>query len=150
MDIVTSLLEKSNHEYEFLFHEKQLYSAAEGADYFGIEAGQTAPTLIIKTDSSYYALTFSGSRKNIDMKCLAVILGTSQVKLANKNTVFQITGFAPGDTPLIGINLPSIFDKRLLQYPFIYGGSGQPNRTLKISPAALLQLTQPVAFLEIE
>jgi len=150
MDIVTTILEKSNHKYEFLFHEKQLYSAAEGADYFGIEAGQTAPTLIIKTESSYYALTFSGSRKSIDLERLAVILGTSQVKLANKNKVREITGFSPGDTPLVGLNLPSIFDKRLLQYPVIYGGSGQPNRTLKICPATLLQLIQPLAFLEID
>ncbi|MDR3564470.1 MAG: YbaK/EbsC family protein, partial [Negativicutes bacterium] len=56
--------------------------------------------------------------------------------------------FNPGDTPLVGLDLPTVFDKKLLQYPFVYGGSGQPNRTLKIAPAALTKLNQVVAFLD--
>lgn len=148
MDTVKDLLEKSSLNFEFIFHEKQLYSAAEGAAYFGIEAGQTAPTLIINTDRGYFSITFSGSRNNINMDRIATILGVSHAKLANKSKVHEITGFSPGDTPMVGLSIPAIFDKQLLQYPFVYGGSGQPNRTLKISPHALLQLNQPVAFLE--
>lgn len=148
MDTVNSILDDSEFEYEFIFHEKQIYSSAEGAEYFGIDIGQTAPTLIIKTDKGYFSLIFSGSRGRIDFEKIAKILGVFKAKLANKNKVREITGFDPGDTPMVGVSLPTIFDKRLFKYSFVYGGSGQPNRTLKISPIALEKLNHPVAFLE--
>lgn len=150
MDMVKNILENSNSDYEFIFHEKQIYSATEGAEYFGIEAGQTAPTLIIKTDKGYFSIIFSGSRSRIDFEIIAKILGVPQAKLANKDKVIEIIGFTPGDTPMVGLTLPAIFDKKLLQYPFVYGGSGQPNRTLKLSPIILRKLIQPVAFLECD
>jgi Cys-tRNA(Pro)/Cys-tRNA(Cys) deacylase len=146
MDMVQTILEHSGFAYEFIFHEKQIYSAAEGAEYFRIEAGQTAPTLIIKTDRGYFSIIFSGSRNRIDFRLIARLLGVSQAKLANKTKVREITGFDPGDTPVVGLTLPAVFDRKLLHYPFVYGGSGQPNRTLKIAPVALTKLNQIAAF----
>ncbi|MDF2636329.1 MAG: prolyl-tRNA synthetase [Pelosinus sp.] len=148
MDTIKNILENSALNYEFIFHEKQIYSAAKGAEFFGIDAGQTAPTLIVKTDKGYFSITFSGSRNSIDFKELAKTLNVSQVKLANRNKVHEIIGFNPGDTPMVGLTLPAIFDKKLLQYSHVYGGSGEPNRTLKIAPADLIELNHPVAFLE--
>jgi prolyl-tRNA editing enzyme YbaK/EbsC (Cys-tRNA(Pro) deacylase) len=148
MDTVKSLLENAKVNYEFIVHEKQLYSAIEGAEFFGIDVGQTAPTIIIRTDKGYCSVIFSGSRSRIDLVLIAQILGVSRAKLANKDKILEITGFAPGDTPMVGLTLPTILDRGLLQYPFVYGGSGQPNRTLKLPPIALITLNQPVAFLE--
>jgi Cys-tRNA(Pro)/Cys-tRNA(Cys) deacylase len=148
MDIVANILENSPGKYEFLFHDKQIYSAVEGAEYFGIETGQTAPTLIVETEKGYLSIIFSGCREQLDFAYIAEILGTSYVKLAPKRKVQAITGFAPGDTPMVGLTLPTVFDKRLLQYPFVYGGSGKPGRTLKISPRALIALNHPIAYLE--
>jgi Cys-tRNA(Pro)/Cys-tRNA(Cys) deacylase len=148
MDLVQSVLENSNYDYEFIFHEKQIYSAAEGADFFGIEPGQTAPTLIVKAETGYFSIIFSGSRGHIDFERIAKLLNVSQVKLASKDKVVKITGFNPGDTPMVGLALPAVFDRKLLQYPFVYGGSGQPNRTLKIAPVTLTKLNRVVAFLD--
>lgn len=148
MDTVKKTLKDSNCEYEFIFHEKQLSTVSEGAAYFGIESGQTAPTLIIKTEKGYCSIIFSGSRSHIDFDQIAKILDVPRAKLANRDKVKSITGFSPGDTPMVGLNLPTIFDKKLLQYPFVYGGSGQPNRTLKISPDTLVKLNNVVAYLE--
>lgn len=150
MDIVKSTLDQANLEYEFIMHDKQIYSAAEGAAYFGIVTGQTAPTLIIQTDKGYYSIIFSGSRSHIDFEQIAKILNIAQAKLANKNKVRAITGFSPGDTPMVGLTLPTIFDKKLLQYTFVYGGSGQANRTLKIAPETIMRLNHIVAFLEAD
>ncbi len=148
MDTAKKSLEESNFEYEFLYHEKQLSTASEGAEYFGIEAGQTAPTLIIKTDKGYFSIIFSGCRSHIDFEQIAKLLDVPRVKLANRDKIKSITGFSPGDTPMVGLTLSTIFDKKLLQYPFVYGGSGHPNRTLKISPEALVKLNNVVAYLE--
>lgn len=148
MDPIKSFLDRSTTEYEFIYHERQILSAADGVRYLGIEAGQTAPALIISTDNNYFSLVFSGSRRRIDFVALAAILGVSKVKLVDNDKVQSIIGFTPGDIPMVGLALPIIFDKKLLQYSFVYGGSGQPNRTLKLSPDLLQKLVQPVAFLD--
>jgi prolyl-tRNA editing enzyme YbaK/EbsC (Cys-tRNA(Pro) deacylase) len=148
MDIIQNIMESFDYDYEFIFHEKQIISATDGAKYFGIEPGQTAPTLILKTDKGYFSLVFSGSRNRIDFNQVAKLLNVDRVKLAKRETVEKIIGFDPGNIPMVGLSLPSIFDKKLLQYPFVYGGSGQANRTLKLSPHTLEKLNNPVAFLE--
>ena len=148
MGAIKSFLDHSAIEYEFIYHDQQIISVDDGVRYLGIEAGQTAPTLIITADNSYFSLVFSGSRQHIDFVKLAAILGVSKVKLVAKDKVQRITGFSPGYVPMVGLALPGIFDKRLLQYPFVYGGSGQQYRTLKLAPALLQKLVQPVAFLD--
>jgi prolyl-tRNA editing enzyme YbaK/EbsC (Cys-tRNA(Pro) deacylase) len=49
---------------------------------------------------------------------------------------------------LVGLALPHIIDRRLYRYSFIYGGTGEPTATLKISPAALEKMNQVVAWLD--
>lgn len=147
MDIIETALNISSFEYQFIYHDKQIYSATDGAEFFHIDPGQTAPTLIVETDKGCFSIIFSGSRSRVDFKYIAKLLDVSKVQLAKKSRVFEITGFDPGNTPMVGLNLPVIFDKRLLQYTFIYGGSGLPNRTLKISPESLVKLNNVVAFI---
>lgn len=44
MDTLTNLLDKNRIEYEIIRHDKQIHTAQQGAEYFGIDIGQTAPT----------------------------------------------------------------------------------------------------------
>ncbi|WP_289139537.1 YbaK/EbsC family protein [uncultured Brevibacillus sp.] len=69
-------------------------------------------------------------------------------KLAKPKEVERITGFTVGSVPLIGLTFPCIFDRTLLCYPFIYGGTGEPISTLKIAPAALEKLNPIVCSFE--
>lgn len=146
MENLKAILEKNTYSYELIFHETSLRSAQEGADYFNIDIGQTAPTLIIKTDIGFFALVVSGTRGRIDFKDVAQILNCQKVKLANPKDVGNM-GYKIGNIPLVGIPLPYILDKRLFEYPFVYGGSGVKDYTLKISPDALAELNQIIARL---
>ena len=58
MDIVKAALESSGVEYELIHHEQHLCSAAAGAAFFGIDPGQTAPTLIAETDHAMFPSSF--------------------------------------------------------------------------------------------
>ena len=49
---------------------------------------------------------------------------------------------------MVGHDLPCIIDKRLFQYPSIYGGTGKATCTLKINPRDLEKLNNIVAILE--
>lgn len=141
MEALKTLLAKTTYLYEVIYHEVLLRSAQEGADYFAIDIGQTAPTLIITTDIGYFVLIVSGSSGRVNFKDVAQLLNCRKVKLTNPKDVAKM-GYKIGNVPLVGIPLPHILDKNLFKYSFVYGGSGVKDYTLKISPYALEELNQ--------
>ena len=146
MDIIKTILENSNYAYEFIYHNQPILTPQEGADYFGIDTGQTAPILIIKTDLGFFALIVSGKSRHVQIERISFLLGCKQAKLASREEIKRKTGFDAANLPMIGIPLSYILDKQLFCYPYVYGGSGQSNRTLKITPLALKQLNTVVAI----
>ncbi|MFD0713313.1 aminoacyl-tRNA deacylase [Paenibacillus sp. GCM10027626] len=147
MDLLKTILLEKDIPFEIIHHEKPIRTAQEGADYFGIELGQTAPTLIVKADEGYFAIIISGQRKRVNLEETAEILGCSQLTMASPKEVRQVTGYAIGSVAL-AVSLPCIVDRALYSYPFIYGGTGEAASTLKISPDALEKLNQVVAYLD--
>lgn len=148
MENIKKLLVENKIEFEIIHHEKLIHTAQEGADYFEIEIGQTAPALIIYTNTGFYALIVSGSEEKIDFKKVKKLLKCTDVRLATKDEVQQGTGYLVGTIPIFGIPFPYIIDKRLLEYSYIYGGTGEKNYTLKVNPDALLKLNTVVGILE--
>jgi prolyl-tRNA editing enzyme YbaK/EbsC (Cys-tRNA(Pro) deacylase) len=148
MDRLRKLLEEKEIPYEIIQHETPIRSAREGAKFFGIDPGQTAPVLIVQSDTEHYAVIFSGDRGRVDLDELAQVLGCNRLKMANSKDVQAVTGYAVGCIPLVGLALPVIMDKRLYRYPFVYGGTGEATSTLKICPNALEKLIHVIAFWE--
>ncbi|MDC2864058.1 aminoacyl-tRNA deacylase [Bacillus sp. BP-3] len=133
--------------FDIIHHEKQIRTAQEGADYFGIEIGQTAATLVIKSEKDYFAVIVSGARGRVNLQEVSGILRCNQLKMATPQEIKQITGYIVGSVSLV-LPLPCILDRGLMCYPFIYGGTGEPTSTLKIDPNALEKINQVVAFLD--
>lgn len=133
MKALQEILENCRHQYEIIPHEKPIRSREDGSRYFGIDVGQTAPALVLKTDKGYFVFIVSGSWDKLDFGKIAEILGCRKVKLASPQEVQQATGFEAGLVPMVGLELPCVLDKRLLSYDFVYGGTGHPAFTLKLS-----------------
>ena len=148
MNDLQEILERCKYKYEIIQHEKPILSRNDGSKYFGIEVGQTAPSLILKTDKGYFALIVSGNRDKLDFEKLAHILGCNKVKLASSREVQKVTGCEVGCVRMVGLDLSCVLDKRLFNYDFVYGGTGQSTLTLKIEPQALNQLNQVVAIFD--
>ncbi len=144
MKVLKKILEKSKYTYEVIHHEKNIHSAQDGSEYFGIEVGQTAPTLILKTDKGFFALVISGNVGKVDFDKIAYILNCTKVKMASQKEVKKVTGFEVGNVPMVGLPIPYAIDKQLFKYDFIYGGSGQSTFTLKIEPQALNELNHVI------
>ncbi|MNN46975.1 YbaK / prolyl-tRNA synthetases associated domain protein [compost metagenome] len=68
--------------------------------------------------------------------------------LHEPNEVEQITGCKIGSVSLINSAIPTIMDKQLYRFAHIYGGTGTPQSTLKISPEDVEKLNNVVAFLD--
>ncbi|WP_240515009.1 aminoacyl-tRNA deacylase [Bacillus cereus] len=90
------ILGESKYTYEIIQHEKPILSRQNGSEYFGIEVGQTAPTMILKTDKEFFVLIVSGSRNKVNFEKIADILGCSKVKLASPEEIQKVTGFQVG------------------------------------------------------
>jgi Cys-tRNA(Pro)/Cys-tRNA(Cys) deacylase len=150
MQNITDLLATCPYEYELINHPHPIRTVDDGMKYFKIEAGQTAPTLILKADDNFFALIFSGSQKRLDLTAIVSVLGYTHVTLAKPKEVEQITGFFIGSIPMIGHSIPCVLDNKLLNYSFVFGGTGNPLVTLKISPQALSQLNNVVAYITTE
>ncbi|GGH27023.1 aminoacyl-tRNA deacylase [Paenibacillus segetis] len=147
MDKLVAILEQQEIEYEIIEHNKQLNSAQEGADYFGISIGQTAPTLILKSEKGFYALIVSGDHGKVDFATLRELLSVEQVKLASPQEVEEVTCSKIGNVSLINQGLLTILDRKLIRYEFVYGGTGHPLTTLKIRPSDLEKLNQIVDWI---
>ncbi|MGG1481245.1 YbaK/EbsC family protein [Bacillus smithii] len=148
MENLITFLQENEVQFEIMYHENPIRTAQEGAAYFGIEIGQTAPTLILKSEKGYFAMIISGGRRRVNLEEVSEILGCNQLKLAKPKEVKQITGYTVGSVPLVGLSMPCILDRNIFRYPFIYGGTGEPTSTLKITPNALEKLNQVVALLD--
>lgn len=145
---ITELLRETKYEYELIQHDRPILTREDGSSYFGIDVGQTAPTLILKTDKGFFGMIISGSSEKIDFEKIAILLNCKKVKLARPSEVQKVTGYSVGSVALIGFNLPCLIDKCLLNFDFIYGGTGKSTCTLKISPQAILELNQIIAFID--
>ncbi|MBD3922155.1 YbaK/EbsC family protein [Paenibacillus sp. PR3] len=150
MDELLAKLNQYDVVYEIIEHTKQIHSAQEGAEYFGIDIGQTAPTLIMKTDKGYYAVIICGDYGRVDLEAMKALLNVEQLRLAKPNEVEQVTGSKIGSVALINSGLPTIIDKQLFRYDYVYGGTGVPQTTLKLPPDAIVQLNEIVGYLRAD
>jgi len=147
MEELISILEDNQIDYEIIKHTIQIKSAQEGAEYFGIHIGQTAPTLILKTDVGYYSLIISGELGRVDFEALKELLKVQEIRLAKPKEVEEVTGSHVGSVSLINLNLPTILDRELFRHSYVYGGTGKIESTLKISPKDIEKLNKVIGYI---
>ena len=148
MQNIEDILKNSGFPYELIHDGKPIRTAKEGAEHYKIDIGQMAPALILYTPAGFYVLVISGERDRVDFKEIKQLLNCKNLRLATKEEVTLVTGFTVGSIPMFGIKLPHIIDNRLLKYPFVYGGSGIQDTTLKIDPHALFELNDVIATID--
>jgi prolyl-tRNA editing enzyme YbaK/EbsC (Cys-tRNA(Pro) deacylase) len=148
MQNIEDILKNSGFSYELIHDSKPILTAKDGADHYNIDIGQMAPSLILYTPSGFYVLVISGDRERVDFKEIKRLLNCKNLRMATREEVTLVTGFNVGSIPMFGIKLPHIIDNRLLKYPFVYGGSGIENTTLKIDPHALFELNSVIVALD--
>jgi len=139
-------LNNSDVDFEILPNEKPILTVNDALGFY--EICETAPTLIIKSEKGYFALLLSGDRGRIDFKQIKKILQCKKVRMASEDEVLETIGFEAGSVPLVGHRLPCVLDQHLLNVPYVYGGVGNANFTLKINPRDLIKVNDIVAEID--
>lgn len=135
-------LAEKRADFEIIKHSFPIISVQDAKKYFDINCA--APVFIVQSDQGMLSLIVSAQRGKIDFKKLGVKLKFSKLKLVNRDKVVEETGYKIGAMPLVGLELPCIFDNTLLMQEYIYGGSGNELCTLKINPMDVKRLNNVV------
>jgi Cys-tRNA(Pro)/Cys-tRNA(Cys) deacylase len=148
MEKVKQALSDKGVDFEFIYHKSPILSLKDGIEILKINKGQAASTLVLKVEDEYIAVISSGNSPKLDLNRISDVLGYTQVRLAKSDEIKSVTGYEIGTIPLVGMDLPYLVDYRLQSYPFIYGGSGHPNYTLKINPLHLNKVNEIIGLIE--
>jgi len=140
MPRVINALKASRMPYELLAHAQVLRGAQDGASLLGLALYQTAPTLVLQTDKGPLVVIVPGDRR-LSFKKLKKALSLRNASLAKSNVVEAVTGCQPGSVPIVNFDIPTIVDAGVLRQPWVYGGSGTWDHTLKMRPSDIVLLT---------
>lgn len=140
LEQLRNILDVAHADYTIFNHEVTFTTAESGAQYFGITAAETTPTIILKSGDNYFAAIISGNTR-ISFKKLKEALNLKDITMADPQTVFHITGARIGEVSLINSELPTLVDGNVLKNNYCYGGCGVAKSTLKISSADLVKVT---------
>ena len=110
----------------------------------GIEADQIVKSVIFWVDERPFLVYGCGTRR-VDSRKLAARLqvGRKRVKLADADQVLDITGYAVGTVPPVGLKtpMPAYMDPAVRQYEVIYAGGGGIDALLKMTTTELLRVS---------
>jgi len=131
--------------FEIIEQDKPIITLTDAARYFPIE--KAVPTLVAQTDRGLVALFVSSSYGKVDFSLLKDQFKFQKMKMADRKQIVVQTGYEVGAIPLVGLTIPCIMDKKLFQYDFVYGGTGNPMFTLKIAPNSIASLNNVIGLI---
>lgn len=146
LDRLERRLKEQGAEYELIRQGEPILTMEDAKRYFDPE--HAAPVLVVQTEQGLMEVIASASRGRLDWNELKGQLGFSKLKLADGRRLEEKTGYRAGAMPLVGLDLPCIFDRRLLELDYVYGGSGDEMVTLKIAPEDVRRLNQTALYLD--
>lgn len=138
-------LKEAEADFQLIRQDVPILSAADAAPYYDVR--KAAPTFVLQSEKGLTACILSANRGRMDFQDMRRRFGFSKLKMADGKKVMEETGYQVGSIPLIGHGLACIFDDSLLQYDYIYGGTGDALVTLKISPQDAKALNRIIGVL---
>ena len=139
------VLDAAGVEYAFITHSAHLASADDGVQYGLGTLGEMAPTLLLKTGPDFRLAILGGDRR-LSYKKIKKHLHLRDVALASPEQVRRLTGAEPGSVSLVNPGLPTLVDAALPPHAHVYGGTGLPGHTLRITVSDLIAVTGAEVF----
>lgn len=113
----------------------------------GVPPEYIVKTLLFLVDGRPVVYITHGTQR-VDPRVLArhFGVGRKKVKLADPETVRELTGYPAGGVPPFGHRtpLPVLMDARVLSLPVVYAGGGDDRTMLRVSPQTLRRVTGAV------
>jgi len=129
-----------NRIHSFTDSTENAYLAAQA---LGVELGQIVKSVILLADKDPVLVLMSGDM-NVHTKKLKNVLGARKVRIADAETVLQVTGYPVGAVPPIAHRetIPTYLDESLNRYSNIYPAAGTTSTMFSTTFDELMKLTQ--------
>jgi uncharacterized protein (TIGR02118 family) len=143
-DNLQAFLDAHHIDAEIVFPGAPTPTVPAAAAALGIEADQIVKSVVFWVDERPFLVYGCGTRR-VDPRKLAERLqvGRKRVKLADADQVLDITGYAVGTVPPVGLKtpMPAYMDPAVRQYEVIYAGGGGIDALLKMTTTELLRVS---------
>ena len=119
-------------------------TVAEAAQALAVETDQIIKSLIFRVQDKP-VLVINNGLARVDRRKLAAALGVGRkkVKFASPEQALAVTGFVVGSMPPFGHRqkLRTLIDPAVLDLDFIFGGGGDIDAMMRLTPAELMRIT---------
>jgi Cys-tRNA(Pro) deacylase len=120
-------------------------TVSDAARELNVDTDQIIKSLIFMA-ADRPVLVINNGTARVDRKKLAAILGVGRkrVKFANAEQALEITGYVVGSMPPFGHHqkLRTLVDSAVAEMRGIYGGGGDIDAMMRLTPAELLRVTE--------
>lgn len=124
--------------------EEHTPTVPEAARVLGVEPEQIIKSLVFLVKDEPLLVINNGLAK-VDRRKVAECcgVGKKQIKFASAEEALDITGYIVGSMPPFGHRrrLRTLIDPAITQFETIFGGGGDINAMLRLTPAELLRVT---------
>ncbi len=109
----------------------------EAAEELECSKRQIVKSIVLVAENEAVIAIVDGT-SSVDLKRVEKLVG-KDVRVAGREEVLNLTGFPAGGVPPVGHNCKVILDERVLKNERVYGGGGDENHLLLISPSEIVR-----------
>jgi len=146
IEAVADFLKHKRASYELIEHGKT-FAAVDEARAAATSPEQMAKTVLLHDRGGFRAAVIPASEQLDLDKARVVLHASGHLRLASEEEIQREFGaFEPGALPPFGtlLGTPEILDSRLLAYGKVLCSGGDHAHTLKVSPAEIQRLGEPL------
>lgn len=119
-------------------------TVSDAAEQLGVGTDQVIKSLVFRVEGQALLVINNGTAR-VDRRKLAGVLGVGRkrVKFADAQQALEITGYVVGSMPPFGhrSQLRTLVDRAVLNQELIYGGGGEIDAMMRLTPEELLRVT---------
>jgi Cys-tRNA(Pro) deacylase len=126
--------------HRFTDSTENAYLAAQA---LAVELGQIVKSVVLLADKEPVLVLISGDM-NVHTRKLKNVLGARKIRIADAETVLQVTGYPVGAVPPVAHHdtIPTYLDESLTRFSTIYPAAGTTNTMFSTTFDELMKLTQ--------
>ncbi|MFQ6123508.1 MAG: aminoacyl-tRNA deacylase [Candidatus Heimdallarchaeota archaeon] len=127
---------------EILTMKGRVHSVAAASKELGVPADHFIKTVVFTSHEEKPILAIVKGTDRASSKRIGNALGISRPNLATPEEAFELTGYAVGGTPPVGIrNARVLIDPKVMDMNTVIGGGGTDHHLLKIAPKEIVKAT---------
>ncbi len=128
---------------------QNVLTVEDAASAVGTTPDQIVKSLLFLIDGKPVMAIACGTSR-VDRRPIAAhySVGRKRVKLADADTVLEVTGYPIGAVPPFGLrqSLPTLIDQDVLTHEEVYAGGGELNALVRVSPQEIVAVTGAVGM----